>query len=226
MARPATPAPTASVPATPTPAASAPAASAPATPQTGNQVLDGILAAVNAVLEPGERLEAGCDGKVTKEIPFLQNETGDWAVWHPHFVAVTNRRVLLFVMSFKPMKRGLAGVALRHEASLAAVTVARFKSGLGSAQLDLRFEDGTVCRSTRCARTPPRRSPGCSRGSALTAAGAPWRQAWASGRQAGSRPVRPMSRSSSGASSGTRTGEPNSPSVPSGFCATACWTNS
>ncbi|MGH3152919.1 MAG: hypothetical protein ACRDOB_19640 [Streptosporangiaceae bacterium] len=136
-------------PATATPAATPssempPATPAPAAPQTGNQVLDGVLAAVNAVLEPGERLEAGCDGKVTKRIPFLQNETGDWAVWHPHFVAVTNRRVLLFVMSFKPMRRGLAGVVLRHEAPRQAVTVARFKSGLGSAKLDLRFEDGTV----------------------------------------------------------------------------------
>jgi len=39
--------------------------------------------------------------------------------------------------------------------------------------------------------------------------------------QAGSRPVKPMSRSSSGADSGTGTGGPNSPSLPSGFCATA-----
>jgi hypothetical protein len=52
------------------------------------------------------------------------------------------------------------------------------------------------------------------------------RQAWLPGRQAGSRPVRPMSRSSSGASSGTLTGRPNRPSLPSGFCATACCTNS
>jgi hypothetical protein len=52
------------------------------------------------------------------------------------------------------------------------------------------------------------------------------RQAWLPGRQAGLRPVRPMSRSSSGASSGTLTGRPNRPSLPSGFCATACCTNS
>ncbi len=41
------------------------------------------------------------------------------------------------------------------------------------------------------------------------------------GCQAGSRPVKPMSRSSSGADSGTVTGGPNSPSLPFGFCATA-----
>ena len=45
------------------------------------------------------------------------------------------------------------------------------------------------------------------------------------GRQAGSRPVNPMSRSSSGAESGTATGGPNSPGLPSGFCATADRTN-
>jgi len=40
-------------------------------------------------------------------------------------------------------------------------------------------------------------------------------------RQPGSRPVNPMSRSSSGAESGTATGGPNSPGLPPGFCATA-----
>jgi anti-sigma regulatory factor (Ser/Thr protein kinase) len=45
------------------------------------------------------------------------------------------------------------------------------------------------------------------------------------GRQAGSRPVSPMSRSSRGAESGTLTGGPNNPGLPSGFCVTAGSTN-
>ena len=47
------------------------------------------------------------------------------------------------------------------------------------------------------------------------------RQFSLSGRQAGSRPVNPMSLSSSGAVWGTVTGGPNSPGLPPGFCATA-----
>ena len=45
------------------------------------------------------------------------------------------------------------------------------------------------------------------------------------GRHRGSRPVAAMSLSSGGAVSGTATGGPNSPGVPSGFCATADCTN-
>jgi anti-sigma regulatory factor (Ser/Thr protein kinase) len=45
------------------------------------------------------------------------------------------------------------------------------------------------------------------------------------GCQAGSRPVNAMSRSSGGAESGTLTGGPNRPGLPSGFCSTADSTN-
>jgi hypothetical protein len=48
---------------------------------------------------------------------------------------------------------------------------------------------------------------------------------WTDGRQFGSRPVNPISRSNRGASSATGTGGPNNPGLPSGFCATVACTN-
>jgi anti-sigma regulatory factor (Ser/Thr protein kinase) len=48
---------------------------------------------------------------------------------------------------------------------------------------------------------------------------------YGAGCQAGSRPVNAMSLSSGGAESGTLTGGPNRPGLPSGFCATADSTN-
>jgi hypothetical protein len=70
-------------------------------PRRNAKTSQDILACVRQELDPGERILAGCDGRVTSKVDFLQHPRAERSPQVSHFLAVTEPRVLVFSISPK-----------------------------------------------------------------------------------------------------------------------------
>jgi hypothetical protein len=110
-------------------------------PSTLRDILDGV----RRELDPGEVILAGCDARVTAKVEFLQHPRAERSPYVSHFLAVTDRRVLVFSISPKAFTQGLAAPAvLRYQAPRDTVCVAQFKQKALTGRLRLQCAAGMV----------------------------------------------------------------------------------
>jgi hypothetical protein len=112
--------------------------------QAADRTASDILDAVKGSLEPGEKLIAGCDGKVPAEVPFLDNSStvNDLSL-HPHYVALTTQRVMVFALSLKRFNRGLRRPPrLMRAVPRSEVRLAHYQPERFPVIMDLVFADG------------------------------------------------------------------------------------
>jgi hypothetical protein len=110
-----------------------------------SKTLQDILDGVRQELDPGEALVAGCDARVTAKVEFLQHPRAERSPRVSHFLAVTDRRVLVFSIHPKSFADGLSAPAvLVHQAPRDAVCVAKYKRKALTGLLHLQFGAGMV----------------------------------------------------------------------------------
>ncbi|MGH3274992.1 MAG: hypothetical protein ACRDNZ_11820 [Streptosporangiaceae bacterium] len=107
--------------------------------------LQEIVAGVRQELEPGEVIQAGCDGRVTSKVEFLGMRVVTERPFVSHFLVVTDRRVLVFWIAPKKFTGGLSTApALVAQATRDTVCASDFVKKFTSASIRFGFPEGPV----------------------------------------------------------------------------------